>query len=32
LDDRCVAQLIEQSPDGGTSWETTFDAVYERLS
>jgi hypothetical protein len=31
LTDGSVAQLIEQSSDGGETWETTFDAVYTRL-
>jgi hypothetical protein len=31
LADGSVAQLIEQSPDGGATWQTTFDAVYTRL-
>ena len=26
-----VAQLIEHSLDGGATWRTSFDAVYERL-
>ena len=30
--DGTVGQLIEQSDDGGTTWETTFDAVYTRLA
>jgi hypothetical protein len=29
--DGTVAQLIEQSHDGGVTWETSFDAVYEPL-
>lgn len=28
LDDGRVAQLIEQSPDGGATWEPAFDAIY----
>jgi hypothetical protein len=31
LGDGSVAQLIEQSSDGGETWETTFDAVYTRV-
>jgi hypothetical protein len=31
LSDGCVGQLIEQSPDDGATWETTFDAVYTPL-
>jgi hypothetical protein len=29
--DGTVSQLIEHSLDGGATWETSFDAVYERL-
>ena len=25
-----VRQLIEQSPDGGQTWRTTFDAIYKK--
>jgi hypothetical protein len=28
LDDGRVAQLIEYSKDGGTTWKTTYDAIY----
>lgn len=31
LADGRVEQLIEQSPDGGATWEPTFDAIYEPL-
>jgi len=29
--DGSVGQLIEHSLDGGESWKTSFDAIYERL-
>jgi hypothetical protein len=29
--DGTVAQLIEHSFDGGRSWATSFDAIYEPL-
>lgn len=32
LPEGCVGQLIEQSPDGGATWETSFDAVYTPLA
>jgi hypothetical protein len=31
LADGTVAQLIEHSRDGGITWQTSFDAVYEPL-
>ena len=30
LADGSVSQLIEHSRDGGTTWEVSFDAIYER--
>lgn len=30
--DGTVVQVIEHSLDGGTTWETSFDAVYEPLA
>jgi len=30
LPDGTVHQLIEQSADGGRTWQTTFDAIYRR--
>jgi hypothetical protein len=32
LADGRVRQLIEQSPDGGTTWEVRFDATYRRVA
>lgn len=32
LDDDRVRQVIEISRDGGTTWQATFDAIYERAS